>query len=461
MSGIVKETSAGSNFLEKISTGADASSANAVQLYEKYNGSDGSSSNTVFTLAGQYVTGSNTLLVFVNGQKAELNASGTTALEYEETSSVQVTLKASILDTDTIEFMVIGSYQMDLTDIENSLPTIYHKNAIINGNFDIWQRGTSFTSASSGIFTADRYDYAKSGTMIHDISQDTDVPSDVNANYSLKLECTTVDSSIGSTDLTLIRQKIEGYNFLPFIGNTFTLSFWVKATQTGTYCVSFRNSTNARSYISEYTINTTDTWEKKEITVVHDSTGTWEQTNDIGCYVDWVIAAGSNYQTSNNETWEGSNYLCTTNQVNGCGTISNEFYLSNIQLEFGDRATDFEYRNIQDEIALCQRYYEKSYEIGTNPGTSTSNGLKNITTTSLNSATFTAYLRVDFLKRKRIAPTVVWYAPDGTINTIDVGGSNVSPTTTDACDNGILVSGVGISSSSRIIRAHYTADAEL
>ena len=176
-------------------------------------------------------------------------------------------------------------------------------NAVINGNFNIWQRGTSFAAIASNTFFTDRFRYDKGGTMVHTITRETDVPtvaqSNQKSNYSMKIDCTTAQGSIGASDKTHIHQTIEGYNFVPFVGKTATLSFWVKATKTGIYCVSFRSSTNDRSYIAEYTVNTTDTWEKKEVILTFDySGGTWDYINGRGLNIAWMLVCGTNFQTT-------------------------------------------------------------------------------------------------------------------------------------------------------------------
>lgn len=232
------------------------------------------------------------------------------------------------------------------------------KNAIINGNFNVWQRGTGFSSIANNTYTADRFQYAKSGAMVHDVARDTDVPSSVNANYSMKIDCTTADASIGATDLCGIHHRIEGYNFLPFVGKTATLSFWVKATKTGTYCIAFANSGADRSYVAEYTINSASTWEKKTITLTFDySGGTWDYTNDVGLQMSWILASGSNYQTTA-DVWQSGNYNKTSNQVNGCDNIDNNFWIAQVQLELGAEATEFEHLPIDQEILMCKRYYD-------------------------------------------------------------------------------------------------------
>ncbi len=88
------------------------------------------------------------------------------------------------------------------------------KNLIINGDFDIWQRGTSFAAAANATFTADRWKYIKTGTMVHTISRSTDVPTVAESghlsNYSLLADCTTVDSSADATDRCGMRYNMKG-----------------------------------------------------------------------------------------------------------------------------------------------------------------------------------------------------------------------------------------------------------
>ena len=246
----------------------------------------------------------------------------------------------------------------------NAVEAVSRRNAIINGAFNIWQRNTSFSSVADGTYTADRWIYGKSGAMVHDISRSTDVPTAAQAgrlyNYSLLIDCTTVDSSIGSGDLCGIEHKIEGYNWLPLAQKALVLSFWVKATKTGTYCVALRNNrdgTPDRSYVGEYTVSASDTWEFKTITIsASPSAGTWNYTTGNGCSITFVLAAGSTVQTTAN-AWQTGNYWATSNQVNACDSTSNNFRLAGVQLEIGSLPTPFEGRTFAEELRLCQRYY--------------------------------------------------------------------------------------------------------
>lgn len=284
-------------------------------------------------------------------------------------------------------------------------------NIIINGDFNIWQRGTTFAAIASAAFCTDRWQYYKVGTAVHTISRDTDVPTQTESghysNYSLKVDCTTIDSSISAGDFTVLEYAVEGYDYQPLAGKYGTLSFWVKATKTGTYCISFRNNSSTRSYIAEYTVNSSDVWEKKTITVLFDETGggTWDYTNGLGIGILFSISCGSTYQTTPN-AWQAGNYLASSNQVNGTDSTSNNFRLAQIQLEVGEEATTFQSRSIAEDLALCQRYFQKPLT-GLSQGRNVSWYMGGSNNGSL------LYRTIIFPQEMRIAPTVTTYDPNG------------------------------------------------
>lgn len=248
------------------------------------------------------------------------------------------------------------------------------QNWIINGHMQISQRNTSFVAIANGAYCLDRYIYYKNGAMVHTVTQDTDVPTLAQAGYlfqnSLRMNLTTPDTAIAAADVAAISQKIEGYNFVNFAQKDFTLSFWVKATLPGIYCVAFQNSTNDRSYVAEYTINLANTWEQKTIAVAATPTGgTWNYTNGIGLEVNFTVAAGSNYQQTAG-SWQanaGAKYA-TANQVNGVNTGATDFRITGVAVYEGTIASpSFSTfgRTFQDELAACQRYAHSSYVLGT------------------------------------------------------------------------------------------------
>ncbi len=287
------------------------------------------------------------------------------------------------------------------------------KNLFINGAFDIWPEGASFSSVANGTYTAEGWVYAKSGAMVHTISRSSDVPTVAEAgrkfNHSLKISCTTVDASIASGDYAVIEQRVEGYNWLALAQKAGTKGIWVKATKIGTYGVYLKNSGGDRSYVGEITINASNTWEKKEVNFsASPSAGTWDYTNGIGVSVGITLAAGSTYQTTK-DAWQTGGYLTTSNQVNACDSTLNDFYICGAQLEKGSVATAFEDRTIQEEIMLCQRYFEKSFPYSVVPAQNA--GTAGTLATIAPATNARVAVRWDFKVTKRSSPSITTYNP--------------------------------------------------
>jgi len=242
------------------------------------------------------------------------------------------------------------------------------KNAIINGNFDIWQRGTSFAAIANTDYFADRWrvNHIMAGAITASRAADspTAAQAGIYTSYCISSAVTTADTSIAAADFFSIQQLIEGLNTASFGfgqagSRNVTLSFWVKGTKTGIHCVSIRNSATNRQYAAEYTIDSTNTWEYKTITIPVDTTGTWLYDTGMGLAVSFVLAAGTNYHITAN-TWTASTAFtaATSNQVNALDNTSNIFKVALVQLEAGSVATEFEPRSVGQELALCERYYE-------------------------------------------------------------------------------------------------------
>lgn len=266
--------------------------------------------------------------------------------------------------------LLTGTELLGLTTVKGVLtggevsPTsgsTFRKNLVINGNFDIWQRGTSFAAIADGAYSTDRWVYGKAGAVVHTVSRDTSVPAvgttAVLSNYSVKLAVTTQDASIAAGDVCVIGSRIEGYDYARIAQQAFTISFWVRSGRTGTYCVYMVNSGSDRSYIAEYTISSANTWEKKTINVpASPSAGTWDYTTGVGLDIGFTQSCGSTWATTVG-AWQTGNYRGTTNQVNNTQT-GDTFYFTQVQVELGSQATPFEFRHYMTELALCQRYYE-------------------------------------------------------------------------------------------------------
>ena len=136
------------------------------------------------------------------------------------------------------------------------------------------------------------------------------------------------------------------------------VSFWAKSSKAGTYCVSAKaNDVGAKYYPFEYTL-AADTWTKVTHSIPGDSALVFNNDSGSGLDVRWVLVAGSSRQGGTDGAWgaTSTSNMATSNQVNFFDSTSNDFYLTGVQLEVGEKATPFEHRSFGDELARCQRY---------------------------------------------------------------------------------------------------------
>lgn len=236
------------------------------------------------------------------------------------------------------------------------------RNRIINGDMRIDQRAVTSVSSGTENYTLDRWvvaNYFLSNPI--SVAQSSDAP----AGFTKSLLVTNgTGEALSAADYGVVRQKIEGYNFAEMAWGTasakaITISFWVKSSVVGNYTVGLINGALNRANRTVFTINSANTWEQKTVTFAGDTSGTWATDNSIGLYLDFLFVAGSN-QYATADTWTSN----TLEGVSGASatwvTSTNAtFYITGVQLEAGSVATPFEHRQYGQELALCQRYYEK------------------------------------------------------------------------------------------------------
>ena len=245
-----------------------------------------------------------------------------------------------------------------------------NRNVVINGAMQCWQRATAATAAANGYNTVDRFKFYKD-TGAFTTERSDDHPH--GAGYSLKAQCTTADTSLSAGNYAFIDSELEGQTLQHFqygasTAKNVTLSFWVKSNKTGIYTISvYKHAGSGTGYMyrKEYTISAADTWEKKTITIsptagstsfITASAGAIPKTTGNGIGLTFNFAMGSTYHGAD-DTWETGSAYATSNQVNWLDSTSNNFYITEIQMELGSEATPFEHRSFGDELARCQRYY--------------------------------------------------------------------------------------------------------
>lgn len=241
-------------------------------------------------------------------------------------------------------------------------PQELKKNYIVNGAMMVSQENGSTAGTTSSYYPVDQFAYGASHGGVVSIAQVSSVTPAGSPNR-IRATVTTADAAVAAGDFAVIQTKIEGYRvsdlrFGSVFAKTITLKFGVKGPA-GTYCVGFRNTGTARSYIAEFTISggeaNTDVY--KSVTIAGDQSGTWLTNNGVGLDIVFALMSGSTFQTAVG-AWTAGNFVASANQFNFLGTLSNVFELYDVGLYEGTVAPDFQVPDYPDEYRLCQRYMQ-------------------------------------------------------------------------------------------------------
>ena len=240
------------------------------------------------------------------------------------------------------------------------------KNFVHNGDMAVAQRGSAQSISASGGFAMGQVDgwkiYMGSAAAV-DASQDAESPDAFN--NSLKLDITTADTSVAAGDIAYIEQRFEGLNLQSINkgdaqAKALTVSFYVRSPVTGVHIVEALDLDNSnRSSSQSYTIASADTWEYHSVTFPPDTTGALDDDNEASFKIQFWLIAGSTYSGggSLNTSWGTTTNTRAVGQVNVLGDASDNFYLTGVQMELGNTATDFQYESHAENLARCQRYY--------------------------------------------------------------------------------------------------------
>ena len=247
------------------------------------------------------------------------------------------------------------------------------KPIIINGNMAVSQRGTSFADIGDGVYSLDRFETHKNTDGAVTVTQEALTSGNAYADgfrTALKCDVTTADGTLAGTQRFFVQQIVEAQNlqslkFGSANAEKLTLSFWVKATKTGTHIVRMYQYDDDRSVSIAYTVSTTNTWEKKVMNFPADTTGVIDNNNGHGIQIAWAVGAGADFQSGTLATaWAGNTSANDfVGQVNGLDSTSNNFHLTGVQLEVGEFSSTtlppFQHESFADNLARCQRYFQK------------------------------------------------------------------------------------------------------
>ena len=317
-----------------------------------------------------------------------------------------------------------------------------NRNRIINGAFDVWQRGGGGFVCTDGTYTADQWRYAQTGAGgTHTVTR-VDQPtgstliSGINPRYYLRLSNTV----IGSATAQIIGQRIEDVRTLA--GQECTLSAWIKGTATGITAKAVQNFGTGGSPSSAVT------------TTLGTATPT---TSWVRLHVHFTMPSlsGKTIGTAENSFVEIQF---------DCGSSLGTLDLWGVQLEQNTTQTAFEREPIQQTIAKCQRYFEKTYDYQVAAGTASPVGAAIQGATS--DAGSGCHFWSNYAVQKRDTPTLTFYRTSGTINIWDWerSGANgtILPTVVHSGNRGVGIKlNVGAAWVATTVYGHWVASAEL
>ena len=372
--------------------------------------------------------------------------------------------------------------------IQGTAGAMAFRNKIINGDMKIDQRnagasltvGNGTTSGSYLQYPVDRFLTQSNSSVTGNGAAFTAqrnagsvTPPPGFSNY-VGITVTSAQSTLQNNSVYRYIHRIEGSNISDLSwgsanASAITLSLWVRSSVTGTHGGALNNTGPSgawRSYGFTYTINAANTWEYKTITIPGDVTGTWRNDNGAGIEISFTFGVSSSWQATVG-SWTANERYGAVGSVNLMATNGATLYITGVQLEKAAAATSFEHRPIGTELAMCQRYYQKTFPLQTaaanNAGATGAVVLQSSGSNSLYGSQFQWRYPV----RMRGVPTVVVHNPsanNGNVrnlaNTTDVAIS-ANPFVPIDESSAQIVAMDTASSAGQILGVHFTANAEL
>ena len=293
-------------------------------------------------------------------------ANSYSAMYYDNSQRIK-TESSGVTVTGTVAATSFSGSGANLTGLVTPLS---FRNLIINGDHRISQRGTAAVTVttSAQYRCVDRFKSDIDGSGGGDFShaQSTDVPAGQGFTHSSKITTVTQASQPSGTSnrhqlyTMLEKQDVAHLEWGTSAAKTCTLSFWVKSSVAGIYPLWFQHysSGGTKYYFTNYTINATNTWEKKSITLTGSTSGgNVSGTNAIGFRIEWNLGTSSGNETGTLNEWTTSGTIrAASGSVYLPENAGATWYLTGCQFEVGSVMTPFEHRSFAEELVRCQRY---------------------------------------------------------------------------------------------------------
>lgn len=357
------------------------------------------------------------------------------------------------------------------------------KNFIVNGGMMVSQEnGLSVSSiaASSSYFSADQWlsywEYSAGNASTANVA--TVTPS--GSPNRLRFYNNNNNNAPAASNITMWQQRMEGLRVADLMqgkagAKAFTVSFGVNGPA-GTYSLCVANvasGASRRAYVTTFTIAAGEVSQDvyKTFTIPGDTVASgWVYDNTLGLMVSVVLAVGSTYQTSTLNAWQtNANAIGWSGQTNWGSLTGATIDLFDVGLYEGSVAPSFQVPDFGSELALCQRYYEKSYNYSVAPGTASSPGNYSIYLGTNSLPPNFDYGPLRFRTPKRATPTVTIYSIAGTAGQVsngtvaaDLGANSGNPVSIG--ENGAVVrqgNGATLTTTNLEVLFHYIATSRM
>ena len=347
------------------------------------------------------------------------------------------------------------------------------KNLIINGAMQVAQRGTS--SGSSGYKTIDRFQFQGAGLNASVTTSQADVaagttPYTLGFRKSYKITNGAQTGPDAGDKIEFIT-KLEaqdiansGWNYTSS-SSFITLSFWVKSSVAQNffgYIITLDGT--SQNFPFETGSLSADTWTKITKVIPGNTNLQFDNNNSEGLRIVFQPFMGtSNTGSVSLNAWAAFNgSVRTPNQTSTWYTTDGATWeFTGVQLEVGSVATDFEHRSFGEELTLCERYFEKSYNYSTVAGTATDTGL---VMWLANRNPGLPHTTLRYKSQKRANPTVTIFntntADSNTLRDKDAA-TDLTPQITRLGESGCTIHTNTSTALGNFIAFHYTAESEL
>lgn len=400
--------------------------------------------------------GFNVILRNIGTGVLTIDPSGTETIDGELTEEIQA---------DEVRWIRCdGLSWRSVVGIDASTPTsgASAENILINGDFAVAQRGTSFDATTiskndDDTYLLDRWVLLSDGNDIVDVDQiETAADLPTGARAAMKYTWETANKQAG------LLQIVEGINARPAIGGPVSLSFQAKAS----------GLANLRAVVLS--------WGSTEDTVTSDVVTTWNGAGTNPTFATNWTAENTPSDLALSTSWETFTIenvsVDTANTKNIAvfiwlddtdAAINDTLFVTNVKFEVGEAVTGLTTKSFADELAYCQRYFTKTYGYGILIGTLSAWGSELFSAPVGSAQQNYSIAPWRFAVEMRIEPSVTMYSPKtGAVGKLWIGASTA--TDVDAFfSNASSAGGQALRSSGPSVVAgdqyhfHAVADAEL